>query len=730
MPGFSTTKNVPQSTISAVKPIVGWVNASQWPFAEVLDITYSGDVMIPSKMTVCVHALDYYAETEVITLKNSMYAPQKINGLARVWARVGDETIFIGRLVKRTEVAGGDYINLEFWDERHFLNCLPVKGALVWDMGGNAVKFIPRFESHFNAGGYRNCTIATVNGIAGKNYVFTSLAEEATYGHDDDNVGNDEEGIVSGTAIAWTPARALQFLWLMTKFSAPAYNKAAWATLNSSWIDFPFPSFGSPGAMDTMNKKLQDMNCNGKTIANAMSMALEASGDWGFKVEYQKDKSVFGFYPLTAADALINPATDPGITLTFKRTGKAEDIRTVHEGKVETDYTKFRPSLHIESAPPIVESSFTTEEPAVTLLPDWNRTGVFNEEYNFMNIIVFAKGGNGEALKRSDGNPYVPATDKQKLIQLARTAYPKVFRAFKSSDPNNVFMLGILNGYANKYVDAPMLTNLRKLFGNDQLQPYFETTALKRGKLRIPVRVRVKRYGAADYADVLYNSGIRFEPDGLIYFDGLTDDINNGYSLYTGLFSTCISLDPTHATYPKLNNIMVNMAVYLDCRQSAISKVKDNDPNNVLNEIDKDITNGDGNGVNYMQHYILNNTGYREEHQVASYPIASSAMPSWDKEKKTVSYLKYYETTGLSRILKTDTTDLNNAALRRMKDHARVQRKQEWELIGIRLEFKAGQFVKQATIIDASETQNYLINAPINEVKYDFKNQRTSLLLK
>jgi hypothetical protein len=116
--------------------------------------------------------------------------------------------------------------------------------------------------------------------------------------------------------------------------------------------------------------------------------------------------------------------------------------------------------------------------------------------------------------------------------------------------------------------------------------------------------------------------------------------------------------------------------------------------------------------------YVDSGEAYREHHQVASYPTASTTHSG---------------TTGstpLTRILMPGSERVNaaHAADRKLAYSRHPRRSSTWRLIGIRPEYKAGTWVRDVVFrSDPNGIASYRIDAPIGRVVLDYVRQETVL---
>ena len=749
MPAFATIKTSSVTDRAADYGIVQRLNGSDsaFEYAEAQNIRYSGDIMIPSKALVTIRNVSGADEYNHVILEDNDLSPQSLPGWSRIKiTSLAAGTLFIGNLMKRHELIGGECLAAEFWDDRWFLRGIPIRGALVYDWETKCVALAPRYACHMNPGGYRNCCrVEGIPGVpGGPFYVFTPLPEEDTKGsYNDSTVGS--ENAEAGEAIFWTPARAVSYWWLICQqaLDPGAAYSGAWPVLDPGKVLWPYPSFAAASAEGTdaitdVNRKMPDVDFTGKNTLLALQMTLDVTGQYSFRCEYgDDDRTIFSLYPLTAEAA---KAKKP---LYLQRSGTASDIKTCFDGVVESDYSELSTAVLVEGAPPMIESDFiwSGDRNTSTLQPAWALPGEDPaDEYYFMQIVTLAKDRSGKQITRTDGSNL--QANSSESLQLARLAYPKVFRAFQLKDYSNTLLQNILMGAGGQLANYPTLKTVRPVL-EAQLQPYYETQGAKRGRLRIPIRVRVSynRSGTSSaYYDVVYNNGLRIDGDGLIWFDGLTDDIAGTGNIYVGSITQANTLnpqqalnDPAHYNYPLLRKIRINAAIIHDTRAASSKSVfTDADPNSIADELDSSLGPAQNGGLRLL-HYVLNPGGFRQEHQQASQPVPDNTLQVTTVDAdgtQTLQTLRVDSNLGISKVLYDDQAQIDAHCLRRLKDQAKVRRFHTWRLPGIRTEFNAGDFIDKVELIGTLSTCTEMkINRPIATLVYDFTAQETVVQL-
>lgn len=635
-------------------------------------------------------------ETGAITIDDgNYYGPTKLKMLSRVLIEYDGGALFVGNLAKRRDLGLANKIVLEYWDDRLLLAKLPLRGALVRDPYDEAVKLAPRYAPHMNLDGYRNCVKAKITGLDSPVWVFAPYAEAGVAG----TTGADDDPAF-GVACEWTPARALNYLWAYAHFNAGAFysEKARLDTTKVLWL----PPFFS--ADTDMHSKLPEMNFRGQQLLGALLRVLDAGGSYGLALEPRSDgKARVAFYPRNADDA----AGSGAVTIPLQRAGAASDIKTAYDFTAETDATDLCTGIVAEGATAKLEQEFkfiAKGNDANTLVHAWTDA----EEADFKAVI----NGNGTYAKAPkqpgqadsgatpwdlyDGTGGRPAIQFQSnaALALARQCFAKPFRAYKipgdTSTAGGAAVAARMDGYGDQLEGAPLLAISRAILP-EQLQPFFETAGDKRGYLRWPVRVQVAGH------DADYNNGLRVYDDGLIYLDGLTDDVGDSNNLiYTGSLAAA----PDGVA---LREVKINAAVPHDARLKSARDIfwaHGEDPNEIQDQVDPSVSR-EADGVS-LQHYVLCPEAYLWEHQMASKPMGTEA---------------------LTALLRYDATELDGFTARKLKEVAALKKTQLWHLIGIRPEYSAGLFLTDVEFQGADG--KYPVNRPIGSVVWDFEGHET-----
>ena len=709
-------------------------------YAQVLRVEPSVGV-IPGKAFISIRNVSASKEDDagaVILNPSSATAFTKLKHWSRIKIMCRGSCVFIGNLMKRRETIQGQSLLLEYWDDRWLLNKLYLRGALVWDRAASSLKWLTKYDPRVNPDGMANCTEVTIGdaGFKGTCYAFTELAEQATDAHTYHSDQDKNRGV--GVAIRWTAEKWMSYLRLFAlvaknvEATVPIYEQDGILDQNKMlWPPFTF----SGNTEDlTMKRALPDINFRGQSILRALETTMQVSGEYSYTVDYQtgNGKSIL------VANAMTTNSADK-LELTLQTSGAAGDPKVIHDGVYETDASELATASVIDGQTPAIEASFiytqannvstvNQNHATDTIYPAWTS----DEEYKFAKIIVEALDVNGKRIMLTDENGNRTAlTPKSDIaIQIARMTYPKVFKAFHV---RGTALGTILNGApasqggTAKFTSWPRITSFKALIEN-QLQPYFETSSsgVARGRIRLDIRIELTSVAAATvgaFHDVTFNSGLRVTDDGLIWLDGLTDDIGGNDNIYTGTFKAWADAENiNHASYPKLKKIRINAAIRHDTRISGYSHIVKYDPNKIGPEVDPSVMPQSGNKTDLLQAYVHNPSAFREEHQKNSTPCVAEGFQVTNADGTGLAKLEV----PLTKILHQDDAQLEDAAKRKLKAKGRIRKSFRFDSPGIRLDFKAGHYLwKVRRHPDAQEIE---VNAPIEKVVLDFENQRSSVM--
>ena len=736
MPASIDITTAPQRDMDAVRPLVK-INSELVDWVTVTAIEDSTGIL-PSRALLRLGSNQYDDEAPV-TLNRFDYGFKRG---ARIEIFHEDEILFLGNLLKRRDTDDGDGSTVvwEAVDDRWLLSKIPLRGCLVYDPTDNVVKFIPRYVPRTNPRGKWNCIVVNVGSGIGHYPVFTWTSD----------VGKSYESPVEafdplaavGEATAWTPRRFLQYLQLYATLDPARLSGTggkSWRSLHNSrrlvWDTDSLQISGqdSQTQFDPLDRKMPDVAFRGEKVLGAIDKTLKAAGTHGLRIQYTalsptSWRSRVQFYPKGYTGLRDDEVRRKVIPL--QRSGSPVDINTAFAFNMHEDADEIAEAVLVEGAPVQVETSITFTNPTASdyaatsdgLKPAWTRA----QETAFLQGINGGAGpGPGTYAKYPSvqGSTTLDLTadgggSPARALAFARTeaaqallrqCYPTVFRAFYADSAQITALFGLDAQYLG--VDEyPLLLTARQIY-DEQLQFALErVSGLFSGDSRIqknfPVRIEV--WGAADsaYHDVAFTKGLQQDGNSLIWLDGLADPVSGEPdSIIDGDLIT----DPLNVV---LKKIRMNVAMPMDHRVLGYAEV-----DNSVSELDPGLATDLGGPP---LDYIDSPDAYHEKHQFDSSPAA---------------FAKFYAgenvvTTPLNRLLPpgSEQPHAEYAARRRLDVSRFPKRQSSWQMIGIRPEFRAGDWIDKVKMVNAVDSESdFDINAPIETVTYDFIDQRTVL---
>lgn len=696
---------------------------------------------------------------------------------------VGDveRIIFLGSLHQRQDSASSD-VAWTAIDDRDLLAKIPVRGALVRDNDGS-IKYISRFNCQTNPGGMWNCTAAEYNGL-----LYPVFSPNAYYGknYEEPNEQFDNPLVNNGNIIPWTPRRFLQYLQLLANISESdgidgVYADSGWRSLaNCSRLKFLADSVSMIDSsnipndiFDPLNRKMPDVNFQGKNLLIALNDTLTTVGTHGLNLLInQAGYSEVSFYqkfpvisePTNELDDSGNevPSEPVGKILKLQRRGSASipGSNTIYDFQVFEDSTNSCESVLVEGQPVYLETELNYNPDAIStssLKPAWTEdeeiaflymingsstaTSVgdgyakipltqWNEKaaYSVFNASNFTS-ANGEAFPgSSELKPWVQART-QAAVALARATFPRVFKCFYIDSQ----YLPALAGYNDVFSDTskyPVLDYKRPILP-EQLQ-YMLTSQDSTDnvyewlKSNYPVRVQVKKEADEQFHDSTYQSGIRVSGDGLIWLDSICESINGTDEC---VYDESILANPLGCV---MKRIKINAAMPLDHRVSGYQTIKninqryateDNIGSSEFVATYNQLLGQDA----YTLRYIDSRGSYNEFHQVDSTPCSSLNYIQGQSEVEIP----------ISRILPNgeERDDATYYALKRLITERTVKKVSSFKVVGIRYDYSIGDWILNITgivspdVTDATfaDTTIYSINAPVENITLDFEAQSTNI---
>lgn len=657
-------------------------------------------------------------------------SPAKLPGGSRIKAVDGDGAcIFCGELARVVELNRAGTVKLIFHDDKSYLSRIPVWGTFLWDTHDDQEKLIPRLPLRWNPEGQGNCIeISESGGMSGLLPMMTHLSyAKATMEAVPYNKGDDPDNF---TPTFWTPLRALRHLW----YRMMAYT---WDSAPAGFIHIPRPdlekidwpeaslAFSAP----EMSKKLPDPGnrLNGLSFAEILTEILEATGSYGWRLNYLNDSTaksvieIFQRVPIQNADGSLFNTGVTGIPIEIQRGGIADDINTAFDFQSERDYSKTVTQLTVEGAPLELELSLQLTDGGAT--DTLERAWTDDDQKGFSDIIKGLGTGSdgahalvdGQLMDGKDGRPCV-FINTTEAVQLARAEYPLCWRAFKLK-PGAALDALLKGGTGDPLTDFfEWLHHYdRPIAGEDQVQKILDKDGQETEE-RFQVRIEVDpARDGKNYHTAHANPGLRPTPRGIIFLDGLTDEQGDVDRIYNG--SMLVDPENLQLRYIKLNAVLNH-----DARCRSIAALQSNvqglgglnvmDPNNITPELDPSwLDMGTGPSAYTLAAADVDHVdGFRRQIQVNSWPSAKASYGK-DADNKDIP-------PPLNREYRTDQADLDALAARRFRDRAKVARVDSWRYIGIRPEFRAGVFIDTIETREGSPDVTRIVNAAVAEATF------------
>jgi len=789
--GVITADATTPGEFPAVLPTV-YINGKSRNDYKVISIEHSAGVVpgkailewIPS--AILTPAQDVSPTTLDAWIDDAGESVRELHG-SRVVIRSGLETIFCGHLLLRQDSGAADTVLWTASDDREIMSKIPIRGAVVRDDFSLTARFLPRYEAHTNPNGVWNCIGWTcdipdhpLNGEVVP--VFASRGHIKVSYESPDETFTDLLTVSKVTA--WTPRRLLTYLYMiahMPKGSMPgvdAESKVWREIISGELFDWDYTSIsGAVGkdaaesGLDPLDRKIADMKFQGMAMLQAISDTLTTAGthDISFAAQGQteavvdeegttqnvfngKAKTKIDLFPIGKTAQMADNTTYSNIPLLRSgRPSNLPNVNTAYDFQLSEDSSNTRMSCLVEGDVIRSETRVTINSGlrigwsiASDITPEDRAKGKISEQEAFLAIVwggaksttsgvkyaiypeglnldntdipkvsdwVTADGGTGRELAYA----YTP-----EALQIARRLFPRVFRAFyiNSSDSE---IVTALKGFDSVYSDInefPQANIVRPVLPN-QLQYQLADTSAGGGienalAARFPIRVSVEddQLGWIDSGWTnasMIGEGL-FLIDMAEQYDGTPYCIYSGHLYATGDLQTVNTLDCA------LKNMRINLAIPMDHRVYGYKSTEEDFGNGGLSDwLYVNANYAQSTGGEFMQ-YIDSGSTYKEEHQVNSYPSDDNSVKN--------------------RLLPpgSEAGNAEYAAQRRLFQTQKINRLSSWKMVGIRPEWKVGQWINQIDQITALDDGSiggfgapYRINAPIRSIVFDYENQDTTI---
>lgn len=686
---------------------------------------------------------------------------------SRVKIMDGDRVVFLGSLAHRNDQADGTVLHIAI-DDRHLLNLIPVRGALVKDatVGEDPkVKFISRFKAQFNPKGLWNCT-----GIKIEGKLYPVFSDTAYLGANYEAPNVEYGGVLKddGTIVPWTPRMVLLYLQLLANIGEEygiqgIQKNRGWRSIAQSkrllWEDYSVTSISASelvgeNDIDPLDRKMPDISFQGKTMLRCIMETLNVIDTIGFGIEYR----TFNGKPFSSIRFYHKYPITEGKVVKLQRIGKADidNADTIYDFQVFEDSRQTFESIMVEGNPIYVETELSCTPDDIedsSLKPAWsdvelaafkyiinggttddNNPGDYaqipqsaiSDEVEFDNVSKEFKNISWDSADGSGGRPLIyPRTPA--AVALARSILPKVYKCFYIDSSK---IKTSLYGFDGKYIDEdtyPILNYKRPIL-SEQLQYMISNLGDKDSienmlKTKYPVRVQVKKDGEDSFHDSIYTS-LRVTNDGLIWLDNACESLDGADECIYDLKLT----EEPNGSY--LKSIKINAAMPLDHRVFSYQNMKTINKNHVSPFTSDYISDLGSEGANPLPMQYIDSLGsYMENHQVNSSPTSNSKYIIGGNDISVP----------INRILPpgSEQKDAEYAALRKLVKSKNIRKISSFKLIGIRYDYRVGHWLKQIQFVvgkdmtgynyTSADTGVYTINAPIENITYNYLDQSTAI---
>ncbi len=465
----------------------------------------------------------------------------------------------------------------------------------------------------------------------------------------------------------------------------PNHDDWAWDYTTLNFVGLEPRALETDGPVDPLDRKLPTIDFQGKAVLQAIDEVMQAAGTHTYKIvaepisEVNADtgkpeltgifRSTFDFFPIgiTAISYSENKRKIP-----LMRGGKPSnlpDCDTAYDFQLQEDITFQRPSVLVEGEVVKVETSLRNDISDGGLVSAWSVA----EELAFKQIIWGSDDANDTDYKdryakypttqsvdndtiqpfsqwRTANNAEVDGVRSQlaracspEALQLARSIFPRVFRAFSIGQPDGYQNVrDALDGSGDEYADTdiyPQANILRQALAQ-QLQ--FQISDLNSGgdtenwlEEKFPVRIEIKNY--PDTSEPIdYNEGwenatytnIQSIGNGEFLVDMAEQFNTKPQCIYKGSLYASGAGSPCAPLAVELKDIRMNVAFPMDHRVSGYVSSKQN---TIVDETNKDrlyinTKYMQGTGDDGAMLYVDSPNAYKEEHQVNSTPTPHTEL--------------------------------------------------------------------------------------------------------
>jgi hypothetical protein len=617
-------------------------------------------------------------------------------GGSRIAVKMEDQVIFVGELNVRSRMSQAMTVGLTFEDDKSLLGRIPVHGCLMWDTeikdGSQELKFSTSKNVHFNPGGLNNCVLVKTS--MGVIPVFLPQAyKNGELNPTPTDISTSKEF----TPCPWTTERAIKYLW---------FRYYHWQTFFESdeildpWIleridrnKIIWPEIGVQSFPDEMKKKLPDISVPTtgelypRSLAGVLSKICMIGGiDWRLNYStgdagtseiayYSKKSPIVSFTPgpLNLGGGLpVTNVTSHEIVCQID--GEPSDANIAYDFHDETDFSKMITSSWFEGEEFIIETGLTydpDDEAGSTLEKAWTQEDADAFEAVITGDNTWAK-VNG-VLQNGENDTLKVAALTKAAVQLARNEYPLVYRAFRVKKDSTAVRT-LFKGYEESLEvhDKHYIRSYRPIEEEQVQALQFEGVDLDtRCEPRILVASEKDEYHQVSHAD-----GLKVTAQGLIFLDGLIENINTSDDC---LWSNDIEKYPTSVI---MRQIKINAAFKHDARLFAQDEIESV-------EIDSDWLRT-GSGPSYYEQ----NEAWQQHHQIESSPQTGAPI---------------------NKLYKDNTADLMDAHSQSLKNMGKPSRTASWKYISIQ-PFRGGDWVENIKLVGGAIEELIPLKTTIDQV--------------
>jgi hypothetical protein len=677
--------------------------------------------------------------------------------------------IFNGWIMKRSDQGGPDKIIFQAYCDKFLLQYMPVHGCLVRDVDGD-LRFSARHNTRFDPDGAWNCTgyEITVGEDTFTVPVFTPNAYRGSTYEAPNNTFDISTLPTNGAHTAWTPRRALEYLCFWANFfpwigdlpyGMDGTEIAFLASGGPLQWDYDtitgMVGYESPSQPnDPLDRKLQDLVIQGKTLAGAIHVLTTATGTHALRINYDSAPSADP-ETLTGTSQIVMQSIGwapqgEGTSISIQRGGSVgESTCDIHDFVFDEDASAIAENVLVLGATKRVETRLTfvrtdaTEydaDDASSLVPAWT----IAQEQAFRCII------HGRALDTPlstdpqyalvplsfgdvDVSTFVPANGTlgrplvypitAEAVALARQCFPTVYRAWRVNGYNQDVqdaMTEASDGLSGGVKSARPIMPVQLQFMVKALSGDDSTENRMFSHLPVRIETALDDFASTNYEwqEVPKDIGISCTPDGTIWIEGIAEtDPGAPYSVIPFALT-----DPSAHTTAQVSvrRMRINCAFPTDYRTKGSNS-------NTSAIVQGSIRTAFA-GMPLLR-FVDAQGVYRDDMQIESYPAAVPGVYGGASGTDV-------EAMPLNREVPpgSEQTHAEYAAIRITAKSVNPKRDASFKFIGISTGWRAGDRISYIEFLlqpvpggGPAQTWTYNLAAPCGSVMHDFLNQITTV---